>query len=559
MGGISGANMASLTSERDKLREEADTNARRMEARNIRNNKLSAENAKLKSQAKLLSDSAELALAQRDASNNRVRELEAQLACLGDKLKEVVVPSCARELCSAAREGNAGAISVLLNGSAPPNAREQCAQALGRALCAAVIGKHVQVVQLLLTHKPEFSATLVESGEECQCNCAESGDEDDACECHIPVVHLAARGGCAELVEMIIRASPAQLITARDSEGRTPLHLACELPSPQIAMLLLARGADPSAIDDDGYRPVDVASEEGHTEVVAALEASVGRMRNLLVRGLTAMEEGDAVLSEQLLGAASVELLDQDSSQLQLSEQLTLWSGLTKAVAAIGGNDMNCRVVEAAGRALALCESSACSGSMVTGEQARIAMLQLRAPSCMALCDHEQAMQDYGELERSHLGEANNSASGELRRQGWAEMKGEAAALSQATYYEVLCVERTAMLAAIKKAYYRLSKQWHPDKHSAKGQDAVVRAKRMFARVSTAWETLSDVVARDMYNLVLPAECAPGQQPRAKCDQKFFEEAMGGFNMHEHCNSFDDNEFDDYLKFMQNAMGNPPK
>ena len=102
-------------------------------------------------------------------------------------------------------------------------------------------------------------------------------------------------------------------------------------------MLLLARGADPSAIDDDGYRPVDVASEEGYTEVVAALEASVGRMRNLLVRGLTAMEEGDAVLSEQLLGAASKELLDQESCQLQLSEQLTLWSGLTKAVAATGG------------------------------------------------------------------------------------------------------------------------------------------------------------------------------------------------------------------------------
>ena len=36
-------------------------------------------------------------------------------------------------------------------------------------------------------------------------------------------------------------------------------------------------------------------------------------------------------------------------------------------------------------------------------------------------------------------------------------MKGEAAALSQATYYEVLCVERTAMLAAIKKAYYRFA------------------------------------------------------------------------------------------------------
>ena len=215
MGGISGANMASLTSERDKLREEADMNARRMEARNIRNNKLSAENAKLKSQVKSLSDNADHALAQRDASNNRVRELEAQLASLGDKLKEVVVPRCARELCAAAREGNAGAISVLLNGSTPPNAREECARALGRALCAAVIGKHVQVVQLLLTHKPEFSATLVESGEECQCNRAESGDDDDACGCHIPVVHLAARGGSAELVEMILRASPAQLITSR--------------------------------------------------------------------------------------------------------------------------------------------------------------------------------------------------------------------------------------------------------------------------------------------------------------------------------------------------------
>ena len=62
-------------------------------------------------------------------------------------------------------------------------------------------------------------------------------------------------------------------------------------------------------------------------------------------------------------------------------------------------------------------------------------------------------------------------------------------------FYDVLGVSRSATKAEIKKAYYKLAKQYHPD--SNKGDD---KAADKFKEVTEAYEVLSDDDQRERYN-----------------------------------------------------------
>ena len=75
-----------------------------------------------------------------------------------------------------------------------------------------------------------------------------------------------------------------------------------------------------------------------------------------------------------------------------------------------------------------------------------------------------------------------------------------------ATYYEILEVAQTATKKEIKKSYYRLSKQYHPDHN--KGDKA---AEEKFKAVGKAYSILSDDVKRKEYDEQLAA--GPSQQP----------------------------------------------
>merc|ERR1712187_499701 len=65
--------------------------------------------------------------------------------------------------------------------------------------------------------------------------------------------------------------------------------------------------------------------------------------------------------------------------------------------------------------------------------------------------------------------------------------------------YELLGVDRKSDAAAIKKAYRKLSLQWHPDKNQDKKEEATT----MFQKIATAYEVLSDTVQREAYDYYL--------------------------------------------------------
>jgi len=68
---------------------------------------------------------------------------------------------------------------------------------------------------------------------------------------------------------------------------------------------------------------------------------------------------------------------------------------------------------------------------------------------------------------------------------------------SNASFYEILGVEKSATEQEIKKAYRRLALKWHPDKNP----DNKDEADRKFKEISEAYDVLSDKKKREVYDL----------------------------------------------------------
>ena len=67
----------------------------------------------------------------------------------------------------------------------------------------------------------------------------------------------------------------------------------------------------------------------------------------------------------------------------------------------------------------------------------------------------------------------------------------------QQTHYEVLGIQPSAKPAEVKRAYYKLAKELHPDRVAAGQRDATAAR---FKLVATAYEALGDSKARQAYD-----------------------------------------------------------
>jgi molecular chaperone HscB len=87
---------------------------------------------------------------------------------------------------------------------------------------------------------------------------------------------------------------------------------------------------------------------------------------------------------------------------------------------------------------------------------------------------------------------------------------------SSPDYYEFFGLDRKLGLdeAALKKRFYELSREWHPDRFSRKGADQIQLAEQNTALVNDGYRTLRDPVKRAEY--LLSEEGFPIGEQRSK-------------------------------------------
>ena len=98
-------------------------------------------------------------------------------------------------------------------------------------------------------------------------------------------------------------------------------------------------------------------------------------------------------------------------------------------------------------------------------------------------------------------GKADGQAKADRGEALRAEMKEMIDRLAELDHYGALGLEPDASTAQIKKAYFKAAKQYHPDALARAGaSDLREDAARIFARISEAFEILSDPARRSAYD-----------------------------------------------------------
>jgi uncharacterized protein len=84
-------------------------------------------------------------------------------------------------------------------------------------------------------------------------------------------LHLAAFFGHLDAARLLVEAGADVHAVSRNSLQNTPLHAATSGRHSNVALYLLECGASGSVIDSGGYTPLQIASENGLSDIVAMI------------------------------------------------------------------------------------------------------------------------------------------------------------------------------------------------------------------------------------------------------------------------------------------------
>jgi len=86
-------------------------------------------------------------------------------------------------------------------------------------------------------------------------------------------IHNAAKSGDLAKVKALLKVNP-DLVSSKDNDGVTPLHLAAQNGRKDLVELLLAKKAEVNAKAINGWTPLHYAARDGHKDVVKLLLAN---------------------------------------------------------------------------------------------------------------------------------------------------------------------------------------------------------------------------------------------------------------------------------------------
>ncbi len=129
------------------------------------------------------------------------------------------------------------------------------------------------------------------------------------------------------------------------------------------------------------------------------------------------------------------------------------------------------------------------------------------------------------------------------------------------SYYEILDVPIKANLAEIKIAYFRLAKQFHPDRyHQEVNTEIQGRVQNAFTEITRAYETLKDDSAREVYDFKLRKylESVKSLQPSYTTPMKVDESDKAREEFEKGFKYLMDNDYGEALLFLARAAQMAP-
>ncbi len=82
------------------------------------------------------------------------------------------------------------------------------------------------------------------------------------------------------------------------------------------------------------------------------------------------------------------------------------------------------------------------------------------------------------------------------------------------TYYDILDVDINAPIAELKRAYFWLARNFHPDRYHAVGGETLKRVQQAFTELAQAHETLKNEASREMYDYRMRKEITEREKHR---------------------------------------------
>ena len=129
------------------------------------------------------------------------------------------------------------------------------------------------------------------------------------------------------------------------------------------------------------------------------------------------------------------------------------------------------------------------------------------------------------------------------------------------TFYDILGVDSKAENDVLKRAYFSLAKNFHPDRYHSEGGEKLKQIQSAFTQLAQAHETLKNTESRDLYDYRMRKELEEREKRRSTGEagdagvriQQAAENFEQGFNM------LMDNEIDEALPFLARAVHFAPK
>lgn len=121
-------------------------------------------------------------------------------------------------------------------------------------------------------------------------------------------IHDAAREGKVDEAGKLIAADP-KLVNTRNELGSTPLHVAAGNATPDLARLLLDKGAEINAKDNNGATPLHIAAFTGRKDTVEFLLARGADVHAKDNQGRTARDFAESSLSREISAILVIRML----------------------------------------------------------------------------------------------------------------------------------------------------------------------------------------------------------------------------------------------------------